>query len=104
MNFPSSSKTSACAMRSPRSTGRAGVTRYPHSEAGWTVSFKPKDQDDRKRIAEVFGNRRYYLDVLKSLDAERHQFVMKRELTGEVCISSLPATRPHLIKRENSPR
>ena len=82
----------------------AGVTRYPHSEAGWTVSFKPKDQDDRKRIAEVFGNRRYYLDVLKSLDAERHQFVMKRELTGEVCISSLPATRPHLIKRENSPR
>lgn len=82
----------------------ADVTRYPHSEAGWTASFKPKDQDDRKRIAEVFGNRRYYLDVLKSLDAERHQFVLKRELTGEVCISSLPATRPHLIKRENSPR
>jgi hypothetical protein len=82
----------------------ADVTRYPHSEAGWTVAFKPKDQDDRKRVAEVFGNRRYYMDVLKSLDRERHQFVIKRELTGDVFISSLPATRPVLIKRENQPR
>lgn len=91
--------TNVAAMQRP-----SDVTRYPHSEAGWTVAFKPKDQDDRKRVAEVFGNRRYYMDVLESLDRERHQFVIKRELTGDVFISSLPAKRPHLIKRENHPR
>lgn len=91
--------TNVAAMQRP-----SDVTRYPHSEAGWTVAFKPKDQDDRKRVAEVFGNRRFYMDVLESLDRERHQFVIKRELTGDVFISSLPATRPHLVKRENQPR
>jgi len=91
--------TNVAAMQRP-----SDVTRYPHSEARWTVAFRPKDQDDRKRVAEVLGNRRYYMDVLASLDNERHQFVIKRELTGQVFISSLPATRPHLIKRENHPR
>lgn len=78
----------------------SGVPRYVHSEAGWTISFAAKDQDDRKRVAEVLGDRKYYMAVLESLDPERHQFVIKRELTGESFISSLPATRPHLPTRE----
>lgn len=81
----------------------AGVPRYVHSEAGWTVSFKPKDQDDRDRIAEVFGNRNYYRAALESLDRERHQFVIKRELTGEAFISSLPPTRPVLPPAKDQP-
>lgn len=81
----------------------AGVPRYVHSEAGWTVSFRPKDQDDRDRIAEVFGNRAYYRDVLESLDREKHQFVIKRELTGEAFISSLPSVRPTLPPAKDQP-
>jgi hypothetical protein len=73
-----------------------GVPRYVHSECRWTVAFASKDEDDRKRVAEVLGNRKYYKEVLESLDPEAHQFVIKRELTGEAFISSLPATRPHL--------
>lgn len=72
------------------------VPRYVHSECGWTVAFAPKDQDDRERVAEVFGNRRFYVDVLEQLDRERHEFLMRRELTGETFISALPATRPRL--------
>jgi hypothetical protein len=74
----------------------AGVTRYVHSEAGWTFSFKPKDQDDRDRVAEVFGNRKYYRDVLEGLDREAYEFVVKHELTGQAFRSSLPAERPRL--------
>jgi hypothetical protein len=74
----------------------SGVPRYVHSECSWTVAFRPKDQDDRDRVAEVLGDRLYYREVLKSLDREARQFVIKRELTGEAFISSLPATRPTL--------
>jgi hypothetical protein len=69
------------------------VPRYVHSECGWTVAFRPKDADDRDRVAEVFGHRQFYRDVLESLDREGHEFLMRRELTGETFISSLPAPR-----------
>lgn len=81
----------------------AGVTRYVHSEVGWTVSFAIKDEDDRNRVAEVFGDRRYYREVIKNLDQEQHQFVIKRELTGECFISSLPSTRPVLPPAKEQP-
>lgn len=74
----------------------AGVVRQVHSENGWTVAFKPKDQDDRDRVAEVFGNRRYYRDVLEQLDRESYEFVIKHELTGQSFRSRLPSTRPTL--------
>jgi hypothetical protein len=72
------------------------VPRYVHSEVSWTVSFKPKDQDDRDRVAEVFGNRNLYREVLAGLSREHHEFVIKRELTGEAFISSLPSKMPAL--------
>lgn len=70
------------------------VPRYVHSENGWTVAFRPKDQDDRDRVAEVLGSRQLYREVLADLDRERYEFVIKRELTGEAFISALPARRP----------
>lgn len=72
------------------------VPRYVHSEVSWTVAFRPKDQDDRDRVAEIFGNRVFYRDVLEGLDRERREFLIKRELTGEAFISSLPGKIPAL--------
>lgn len=68
----------------------SGVTRLAHSEAGWTVAFAPKDQDDRKRVAEVFGDRALYMQVLDSLDRSKHEFLMRHDRTGQSFISHLP--------------
>jgi hypothetical protein len=78
----------------------SGVTRYVHSENGWTIAFKPKDADDRIRVAEVLGNRAYFQWVLANLNRERYEFVIKHELTGQCYISSLPAVRPTLPTRK----
>lgn len=68
----------------------SGVTRLAHSEAGWTVAFKPKDVDDRDRVAEVLGDRALFRHVLAGLDKEKHEFVIRHELTGEAYISHMP--------------
>lgn len=81
-----------------------GVNRNVHSNTHWTVAFQPADEDDGKRVAELYGNRRYYLGVLMELDREHHEFLIKHHATGQVYRSSLPSARPHLIKRENNPR
>jgi hypothetical protein len=67
-----------------------GVTRLAHSEAGWTVVFPPKDQDDRRRVAEVLGDRTYYGLVLSDLDRTKYEFLLAHDLTGECYISHLP--------------
>ena len=74
----------------------AGVSRLAHSEAGWTVCFPPKDQDDRKRVAEVLGDRAKFQIVLNDLDRTKHEFLMRHDRTGESYISHLPkpARRP----------
>lgn len=68
----------------------AGVSRLAHSEAGWTVAFPPKDVDDRKRVAEVLGDRARFMILLDQLDRARHEFLIRHDLTGAVYISSLP--------------
>lgn len=70
-----------------------GVTRAAHSEAGWTVSFPPKDVDDRNRVAEVFGDRRRFAAVLDSLDRTKREFLIRDDLTGEAYITHLPPPR-----------
>lgn len=70
-----------------------GVTRLAHSESGWTVCFPPKDADDRKRVAEVLGDRARFDMVLRGLDKTRHEFLIRHDLTGEAYISHLPAPR-----------
>lgn len=71
----------------------ARVSREAHSEAGWTVAFPPKDQDDRDRVAEVLGNRVLFRQVLDSLDRTRYEFLIRHDLSGETYISHLPARR-----------
>lgn len=68
----------------------AGVSRLAHSEAGWAVAFKPRDMDDRKRVAEVFGDRQRFMAVFAQLDPSKHEFVIRHGLTGESYISHLP--------------
>lgn len=74
----------------------SGVSRYVHSEVAWTVAFSPKDQDDRDRVAEVFGHRQYYREVLQDLDRSKYEFLIKHELSGRSYISSLPGKLPSL--------
>lgn len=70
-----------------------GVSRLAHSEAGWTVAFPPKDADDRKRVAEVLGDRQRFSLVLDQLDRTKHEFLIRHDRTGETYISHLPDPR-----------
>lgn len=67
----------------------SGVVRQMHSEAAWKVCFAPEDEDDAKRMAQVLGNR-HWLDVLYSLDREKFEFLVIRQLTKEAYISHIP--------------
>lgn len=69
----------------------AYVTRLAHSEPGWSVSFRPKDADDRDRIAEVFGDRAHYREVLKDLDRWKYEFLIRHDRSDQAYISHLPA-------------
>jgi hypothetical protein len=82
----------------------SGVTRLAHSEASWTVAFPPKDADDRNRVAEVFGDRARFREVLASLDQTKHEFLIRHDRTGEAYISHLPppARKVKSKKREVS--
>lgn len=71
----------------------SNVTRLSHSEAGWTVAFPPKDQDDRKRVAEVLGDRTKFMIALGQLDRTRHEFLIRDDRSGETYISHLPPPR-----------
>lgn len=66
------------------------VTRLAHSEAGWTVAFPPKDQDDRRRVAEVFGDRARFALALDELDRTKHEFLIRHDRSGQVYVSHLP--------------
>jgi hypothetical protein len=54
------------------------------------VSFKPKDADDRKRIAEVFGDRQRYMAALGSLDQYKREFLIKSDILDQAFITNLP--------------
>lgn len=66
-----------------------GTTRYMHSESAWKVAFHPADEDDARRVAEIFGNRRRYLDYLMDLDATKFEFLLQYSKTGQSYISSM---------------
>jgi hypothetical protein len=68
----------------------AGVSRYMHSETAWSVFFAPKDEEDAERMAQVAGNKTYYMRVLSELNASKFEFLLVHNLTGESVITSLP--------------
>lgn len=68
----------------------SGVSRYAHSEPGWTVAFKPKDVDDRDRVAEVLGDRARFRLALNQLDPMEYEFLIRHDRSGRTYVSHLP--------------
>jgi hypothetical protein len=64
-----------------------GGTRYATSETQWTLGFRPADDADLERWAELFGARRDWIPVLRSLDRVKREFVIKHTVTQEAYIS-----------------
>ena len=64
-----------------------GVQRDMHSEAAWIAAFKPKDEDDGARVAEVMGSRRQWLPIIMGLDRDKHEFVLFHAVTGQAVIT-----------------
>lgn len=61
------------------------VSRHMHSEPVWSVAFRPDDEDDASRVAEIIGGRRTYRDVLMQL--ERYEFLVIHRRNREAYIS-----------------
>lgn len=78
-----------------------GALRDMHSEAYWTVAFKPKDRADLERWAELFGARRDWMPVFDTLDRQAHEFIIANPVHEEAYISwvDTPLT-PQEVKRE----
>ena len=64
-----------------------GSRREMHSETQWTVAFAPKDEDDEERFAQLFGNKKQFIPVFKSMDADKHEFLIKHFRTQNTYIS-----------------
>lgn len=67
----------------------ANVTRFMHSESTWSVFFSPKDEDDAERMAQVAGNKQYYVRVLRELRRDQYEFLLVHNLTNEAYITSI---------------
>lgn len=64
-----------------------GVQRNFHSETDWKIAFRMNDRQDNERLAELFGTKRYYVDVIEDLDREKHEFLIQHKLTDTQYIS-----------------
>ena len=42
----------------------AGVSRTLHSETAWSVFFAPKDEEDAERMAQIAGNKTYFIRAI----------------------------------------
>lgn len=63
------------------------VSRQMHSAPSWSVAFRPDDEDDAKRVAEIMGSRREFTPVLMGL--ERYSFLMVHRRTRQAYISRI---------------
>lgn len=58
-------------------------------------AFRPKDEDDGIRVAQVMGSRKYWLPLLMNeLDRDRHEFFLVNARTGEAVISWIDTPLP----------
>lgn len=62
------------------------VPRPMWSEPYWLFLFRPEDEDDLKRVAELSGSKQLVLEVLPQLD--HHQFLMLRRRPERLAIVS----------------
>lgn len=64
-----------------------GGTRLEASETQWTLGFRPKDDDDLERWSQLFGSKRDWMPVFRTLDRIKREFVIKHAVTQEAYIS-----------------
>jgi hypothetical protein len=64
-----------------------GGTRLATSETQWTLGFRPADDKDLERWAELFGARRDWMPVFRSLNRQRREFVIKHTVTQDAYIT-----------------
>jgi nucleoside-triphosphatase THEP1 len=77
-----------------------GALRDMHSESYWTAAFRPKDDADLDRWAELFGAKRDWIPVIRELDPNRHEFILRHSRSREAFISWVDTPlEPQKIKR-----
>lgn len=64
-----------------------GANRHMSSESYWTIAYLPKDQDDLERFAELFGSRQNWMPVMRQMNPENHEFLIRNHRTGQAYIS-----------------
>lgn len=79
-----------------------GVIRQIHSESLWVVCFAPSDEDDGERMAQVLGSKKTYLPILKTLNRQNYEFLIKHRITGKMYISwiDIPLPLPAGTRRD----
>lgn len=64
-----------------------GGTRLGSSETQWTAGFRPKDDADLERWAQLFGSKRDWMPVFRTVSRAKREFVIKHSVTDEAYIS-----------------
>jgi hypothetical protein len=64
-----------------------GGSRLEASETQWTLGFRPKDDDDLERWAQLFGAKRDWMPVFRSLDRQKREFVLKHTVSQDAYIT-----------------
>ena len=78
-----------------------GALRDMHSETFWTVSFRPNDDGDLERWAELFGARRDWMPVFRQLNPARHEFLIRHSKDDQAFISWVDTPlKPQKIRRK----
>lgn len=65
------------------------INRSMASQMSWAAGFRFQDQDDAKRVAEIFGDRGRFTPLLQS--RKRHHFILLQTVTGLAYDTVLPA-------------
>ena len=63
------------------------VSRQMWAQASWSVAFRPDDEDDAGRVAEIIGGRKKYRDALLALD--RYEFIIVERREKRAYVSKL---------------
>jgi hypothetical protein len=63
------------------------MVRDMHSEARWRAVFCPSDEADMERFAELLGPAKDWEPVLRDLDQQQHQFVLRNSFTKDAFIT-----------------
>lgn len=67
------------------------VNRTMWSEASWTAAFKPKDEEDAKRVAEVLGSRNDYTEILMD-ELKPREFILAQRDSKISYITRIPTS------------